>query len=256
MGKIRIERTHEGRVGKIIIDRPDKMNALTVDMRRAYGEAVRQLGNDSEVRVIVVQGAGNKAFSAGGDVAQFLELAPHELVAWGKEMETTEACPKPVIAAIDGFALGAGFELALACDLRIATESSQFALPEVRLGMMPGSGGSQRLLRLIGPGRAKYWLLTGRRADAAEAERLGIIAKVVPTGGLDAAVEELVQDLLKLSPLSLSVLKRTLQDGADVPLGTALELERKAYAYLRSTHDYEEGVRAFLEKRPPRFEGR
>ena len=256
MENIRIERTHEGRVGKIIIDRTDKMNALTVEMRQAYGRAVGELSDDPEVRVVVVQGAGDKAFSAGGDVAQFLKLAPHDLVAWGKEMETTEACLKPVIAAIDGYALGAGFELALACDIRIATERSEFALPEVRLGMMPGSGGSQRLLRLLGPSRAKYWLFTGRRMAAAEAERLGIVSRVVPAGGLDAAVEELVQDLLRLSPLSLGVLKRTLQDGADVPLGTALELERKAYAYLRSTHDYEEGVRAFLEKRTPRFEGR
>ncbi len=256
MEYIRIERTHDGRAGKIIIDRTDKMNALTVEMRQAYGRAVGELSDDPEVRVVVVRGAGDKAFSAGGDVAQFLKLAPHDLVAWGKEMETTEACLKPVIAAIDGYALGAGFELALACDIRIATERSEFALPEVRLGMMPGSGGSQRLLRLLGPSRAKYWLFTGRRMAAAEAERLGIVSRVVPAGGLDAAVEELVQDLLKLSPLSLGVLKRTLQDGADVPLGTALELERKAYAYLRSTHDYEEGVRAFLEKRPPRFEGR
>ncbi len=256
MEYIRIERTHEGRAGKIIIDRTDKMNALTVEMRQAYGRAVGELSDDPEVRVVVVKGAGDKAFSAGGDVAQFLKLAPHDLVAWGKEMETTEACLKPVIAAIDGYALGAGFELALACDIRIATERSEFALPEVRLGMMPGSGGSQRLLRLLGPSRAKYWLFTGRRMAAAEAERLGIVSRVVPAGGLDAAVEELVQDLLRLSPLSLGVLKRTLQDGADVPLGTALELERKAYAYLRSTHDYEEGVRAFLEKRTPRFEGR
>jgi enoyl-CoA hydratase/carnithine racemase len=256
MEYIRIERTHDGRAGKIIIDRTDKMNALTVEMRQAYGRAVGELSDDPEVRVVVVRGAGDKAFSAGGDVAQFLKLAPHDLVAWGKEMETTEACLKPVIAAIDGYALGAGFELALACDIRIATERSEFALPEVRLGMMPGSGGSQRLLRLLGPSRAKYWLFTGRTMAAAEAERLGIVSRVVPAGGLDAAVEELVQDLLRLSPLSLGVLKRTLQDGADVPLGTALELERKAYAYLRSTHDYEEGVRAFLEKRTPRFEGR
>jgi len=191
MGKIRIDRTHAGRAGKIIIDHPEKMNAMTVEMRQAYGRAVGELSDDPKVQVVVVQGAGNKAFSAGGDVAQFLKLAPHDLVAWGKEMETTEACPKPVIAAIDGFTLGAGFELALACDIRIATERSEFALPEVRLGMMPGSGGSQRLLRLIGPSRAKYWIMTGRRMGVAEAERLGIVSKVVPAGGLDAASETL-----------------------------------------------------------------
>lgn len=256
MGQIRVERTHEGRAARVLIDRPDKMNAMTVDMRAAFGEAVHELSGDEKVRAIVVRGVGDKAFSAGGDVAQFLDLAPHDLVDWGKEMEAAEACPKPVIAAIDGFCLGAGFELALACDIRIATDRSLFGLPEVRLGMMPGSGGSQRLLRLIGPGRAKYWLLTGRRMDAAEAERIGIVSKVTPPGDLNAAVEELVGEFLKLSPLSLRVLKRTLHEGADAPLGTALELERKAYAYLRSTRDYEEGVRSFIEKRPPKFEGK
>ncbi len=257
MGQIRVERTHEGKAATVIIDRVDKMNALSVAMRAAYGVAIRELGEDQEVRVIVVQGAGEKAFSAGGDVAQFLDLEPHELVDWGKEMENAEACPKPVVAAIDGFCLGAGFELALACDIRIATVQSQFGLPEVRLGMMPGSGGSQRLMRLIGIGRTKHWLLTGRRMSASEAERFGVVTQVVPDKeGLESAIEELKQEFLKLSPLSLRVLKRTLHEGANVPLETALELERKAYAYLRSTRDYEEGVKSFIEKRPPKYEGR
>ncbi len=257
MGQIRVERTHEGKAATVIIDRVDKMNALSVAMRAAYGVAIHELGEDQEVRVIVVQGAGEKAFSAGGDVAQFLDLEPHELVDWGKEMENAEACPKPVVAAIDGFCLGAGFELALACDIRIATVQSQFGLPEVRLGMMPGSGGSQRLMRLIGIGRTKHWLLTGRRMSASEAERFGVVTQVVPDKeGLESAIEELKQEFLKLSPLSLRVLKRTLHEGANVPLETALELERKAYAYLRSTRDYEEGVKSFIEKRPPKYEGR
>lgn len=257
MEQIRVERTHEGKAATVTIDRVDKMNALSVDMRAAYGAAIRELGEDQEVRVIVVQGAGGKAFSAGGDVAQFLDLEPHELVDWGKEMETAEACPKPVIAAIDGFCLGAGFELALACDIRIATVQSQFGLPEVRLGMMPGSGGSQRLMRLIGIGRTKHWLLTGRRMSASEAEQFGVVTQIVPDKeGLKGAVEDLEQEFFKLSPLSLRVLKRILHEGANVPLEAALELERKAYAYLRSTRDYEEGVKSFVEKRPPKYEGR
>jgi|TARA_B100000315_G_C14421047_1_gene515572 2-oxoglutaroyl-CoA hydrolase len=204
MGKIQIKRTHTGRTGRITIDPPEKMNAMTVEMRQDYGRAINEFSNDPKIQVVIVQGAGNKAFSAGGDISQFLKLAPKDLVTWGKEMETTEACPKPVIAAIDGFALGAGFELALACDIRIATEQSKFALPEVRLGMIPGSGSSQRLLRLIGPSRAKYWIMTGRRMGAAEAESLGIVSPVVPAGELDSAVEELVQEFLKFSPLSQS----------------------------------------------------
>ena len=162
----------------------------------------------------------------------------------------SERCRKPVIAAIDGYTMGAGLELAVACDFRIATERSEFAFPEVRLGMIPGSGGSQRALRLVGMTRAKLFMMTGRRISAAEAEVWGLITQAVPNDKLDEAVGALVADLAERAPLALRTLKMVLNRGAEAPLETALELERKAYAWLRSTDDYAEGVASFLEHRP------
>ena len=152
--------------------------------------------------------------------------------------------------------MGAGLELAVACDFRIATLRSEFAFPEIRLGMIPGSGGTQRALRLIGMTRAKLFMMTGRRIGAAQAEAWGLITQAVPDGGLDAAVGALVKELADRAPLALRTLKMVIDRGAEAPLETALELERKAYAWLRSTHDYQEGVTAFLEKRPPKYLGR
>ncbi|MBI4245607.1 MAG: enoyl-CoA hydratase/isomerase family protein, partial [Candidatus Rokubacteria bacterium] len=146
--------------------------------------------------------------------------------------------------------------LALACDFRIATRRSEFAFPEVRLGMIPGSGGTQRALRLIGMTRAKRFMMTGQRIPAGQAEDWGLITQAVPDDGLDAAVGALAKELAERAPLALRTLKLVLNRGADAPLDTALELERKAYAWLRSTHDYEEGVKSFLEKRPPDYTGR
>ncbi len=204
---LRVER--KGAIATVWIDRQPKMNTMTVAMRNEFPALFMDLDRDDAVRVVVIRGAGGKAFSAGGDVAEFLTLAPADLELWGDTLSWAERCRKPVIAAIDGYAMGAGLELALACDFRIATRRSEFAFPEVRLGMIPGSGGTQRAIRLI--------------------ER---------------------------PPLALRTLKTVLNRGADAPLETALELERKAYAWLRSTHDYEEGVKSFVEKRPPRYRGR
>ena len=161
-----------------------------------------------------------------------------------------------MVAAIDGFAMGAGLELALACDVRIATRRSEFAFPEVRLGMIPGSGGTQRALRLIGMTRAKLFMLTGRRINAEQAEAWGLITEAVADGALDEATNAIVGELSERPPLAVRTLKTVLNRGAEAPLETALELERKAYAWLRSTHDYAEGVTAFLEKRRPEYEGR
>jgi 2-oxoglutaroyl-CoA hydrolase len=204
--------------------------------------------------VVVVRGAGGKAFSAGGDVAEFLTLAPADLEMWGDTLTSAERFRKPVIAAIDGYTMGAGLELAVACDVRIATRRSEFAFPEVRLGMIPGSGGTQRALRLIGMTRAKLFMMTGQRISAERAEAWGLITQAVPDDGLDAAVDALAGELAERAPLR--TLKMVLNRGADAPLDTALELERKAYAWLRSTHDYEEGVKSFVEKRPPKYRGR
>jgi 2-oxoglutaroyl-CoA hydrolase len=251
---LRVERA--GAVATLWIDRQPKMNTMTVAMRNEFPGIFRELEADDAVRVIVIRGAGGKAFSAGGDVAEFLTLAPADLELWGDTVSAPERCRKPVIAAIDGYTMGAGLELAVACDFRVATLRSEFAFPEVRLGMIPGSGGTQRALRLMGMTRGKLFMMTGRRIPAATAEAWGLITQAVADGALDAAVGELAGELAERAPLALRTLKTVLNRGADAPLETALELERKAYAWLRATHDYQEGVQAFLDKRAPKYEGR
>jgi 2-oxoglutaroyl-CoA hydrolase len=251
---LRTER--QGPIATLWIDRQPKMNTMTVAMRNEFPEIFRDVDRDDGVRVVVIRGAGGKAFSAGGDVAEFLTLAPADLELWGDTLTAAERCRKPVVAAIDGYTMGAGLELAVACDFRIATLRSEFAFPEVRLGMIPGSGGTQRAMRLIGMTRAKLFTMTGQRISAERAEAWGLITQAVPNDGLDAAVAALTGELADKAPLALRTLKMVLNRGADAPLDTALELERKAYAWLRSTHDYEEGVRSFLDKRPPTYQGR
>jgi enoyl-CoA hydratase/carnithine racemase len=251
---LRVDRT--GPVATLWIDRQAKMNTMTVAMREEFPGIFAALEADDGVRVVVVRGAGGKAFSAGGDVAEFLTLAPADLERWGDTLTSAERFRKPVVAAIDGYTMGAGLELAVACDFRIATLRSEFAFPEVRLGMIPGSGGTQRALRLIGMTRAKLFMMTGQRINAERAEAWGLITQAVANDKLDTAVEALTAELAERAPLALRTLKMVLNRGADAPLETALELERKAYAWLRSTHDYEEGVTSFVEKRPPTYRGR
>ena len=251
---LRVERA--GPVATIVIDRQPKMNTMTVAMRNEFPGIFRDLDGDDGVRVVVIRGAGGKAFSAGGDVGEFLAQDPADLEHWGDTLTSAERCRKPVIAAIDGYTMGAGLELAVACDFRVATLRSEFAFPEVRLGMIPGSGGTQRALRLMGMTRAKLFMLTGQRIDAERAEAWGLITQAVPNDGLDQAVGALAGELAERAPLALRTLKMVINRGAEAPLETALELERKAYAWLRSTHDYQEGVTAFLEKRPPKYTGR
>ena len=251
---LRLER--KGPVATLWIDRQPKMNTMTVAMREEFPGIFASLEADDGVRVVVVRGAGGKAFSAGGDVAEFLTLAPADLERWGDTLTSAERFRKPVVAAIDGYTMGAGLELAVACDFRIATLRSEFAFPEVRLGMIPGSGGTQRALRLIGMTRAKLFMMTGQRISAERAEAWGLITQAVANDKFDEAVDALTGELAERAPLALRTLKMVLNRGADAPLETALELERKAYAWLRSTHDYEEGVKAFVEKRPPKYRGR
>jgi 2-oxoglutaroyl-CoA hydrolase len=251
---LRVERKDMG--ATVWIDRRAKMNTMTVAMRNEFPGIFRDLDSDDGVRVIVIRGTGGKAFSAGGDVAEFLTLAPADLELWGDTLTSAERCRKPVIAAIDGYTMGAGLELAVACDFRIATLRSEFAFPEVRLGMIPGSGGTQRAMRLMGMTRAKLFMMTGQRISAERAEAWGLITQAVANDKLDEAVEALAGELAERPPLALRTLKMVLNRGAEAPLETALELERKAYAWLRSTHDYAEGVTSFLEKRPPKYIGR
>jgi 2-oxoglutaroyl-CoA hydrolase len=205
--------------------------------------------------VIVLTGAGSN-FTAGGDIAGFLEVSPEELSHLAWNVAAPERCPKPVIARIEGYCLGVGLELALACDFRLAADDAQLGLPEVGLGMIPGSGGTQRLTRLAGLGRAKDVIMRRKRISAADALAWGLVSEVVPSAELDAAVDRAVAELVELSPLALSVAKRVLNEAYELPLREGLELEGREYGYLRTTHDFREGVEAFVEKRQPRFEGR
>jgi 2-oxoglutaroyl-CoA hydrolase len=251
----RVERDPSAQTATITLDVPGKLNRVSLAARDQLASAFDELGGDQTVRVIVLTGAGG-AFTAGGDIAGFLEAEPEQLSRLAWNVAAAERCPKPVIARLRGYAFGVGLELALACDFRVASDDLQLGLPEVRLGMIPGSGGTQRLARLIGLGRAKDVIMRGRRLGAQEALDLGLVSEVVPVEGLDAAVGALAAELAGLPPLALAMAKRVLNHAYDGPLPVGLELEGLAYGLLRSTHDFREGVEAFGEKREPRFEGR
>ncbi len=251
---LRLDR--EGDLATITLDVPEKMNRVSMAARGQLAGLFDELGRDDGVRAIVLTGAGDQAFTAGGDIPGFLEREPEELSRLAWNVAAAERCPKPVIAKLRGYAFGVGLELALACDFRIASDDVELGLPEVKLGMIPGSGGTQRLARLIGLGRAKDMVLRGRRIGADEALAVGLVTEVVPAAELDAAVTSLVDELRVVSPLALAMAKRVLNHAYEGPLATGLEVEGLAYGLLRSSHDFREGVEAFDEKRPPRFEGR
>jgi len=242
-------------VATITLDVPDKLNRVSMPARDQLGRVFQELGDDDAVRAVVLTGAGG-SFTAGGDVAGFLERHPEQLSRLAWNVAAPERCPKPVVARLRGYTFGVGLELALACDFRIAADDLELALPEVRLGMIPGSGGTQRLARMVGLGRAKDIVMRGRRVEADEALALGLVTEVVPEAELDAAVQRLVDELAELSPLALATAKRVLNHVYDTPLHMGIEIEGYAYGMLRSTHDFREGVEAFGEKRKPRFEGR
>ena len=251
---LRLER--DGDVATITLDVPEKLNRVSMPARDQLANLFEEVGRDEGVRAIVLTGAGEKAFTAGGDIAGFLERDPEELSRLAWNIAAPERCPKPVIAKLRGYAFGVGFELALACDFRIASADLELALPEVKIGMIPGSGGTQRLARMVGLGRAKDMVMRGRRIGAEEALAIGLVTEVVPPAQLDAAVTQLIDELRALSPLALAVAKRVLNHAYDGPLSLGLEVEGLAYGLLRSTDDFREGVEAFGEKRPPKFQGR
>jgi 2-oxoglutaroyl-CoA hydrolase len=251
----RVERDEHRGLVTITLDSPGKLNRIPLAARDQLGHLFAELNADDSARFIVLTGAG-EAFTAGGDIAAFLEAEPEQLSRLAWNVAAPERCAKPVIAKLRGFCLGVGLELALACDFRVAADDLQLGLPEVGLGMIPGSGGTQRLARLIGLGRAKDVIMRRRRIDAADALAWGLVSDVVPPEELDAAVDRVIADLSELSPLALRMAKRVLNHVYDTPLAAGLEIEGLAYGLLRSTHDFREGVEAFGEKRPPKFEGR
>ncbi|MEA2269126.1 MAG: 2-oxoglutaroyl-CoA hydrolase [Solirubrobacteraceae bacterium] len=254
-GDVLLSREHDGRVAVLTISRPDKMNTITWEMRGKVEDHFKVIDRDDDIQVVVIRGEGD-VFSPGGDIPGFMELEPEAFIDLGRNLTAPARSPKPVIVAIDGYCLGAGLELSMSCDIRVATRRTQFGQPEIRLGMIPGSGGSQRLARYLGVSRAKYYILTGERFTGEQAHDWGLVASLVEDGdALDAEVDRIVTTLLGYSPLALRVAKEVIDAGVDGPLATGIELERKAYSLLRATGDFAEGVDAYVAKRKPQFTG-
>ncbi len=248
------------RVAVVQINRPDKLNALNAALVGEIESVLTLLADDSDVGGLVVTGAGSRAFVAGADIAELPAgdpVAGRALARRGQRVfDRIEAFGKPVVAAVNGFALGGGCELALACHVRIAADSAKFGTPEIRLGLMCGYGGTQRLPRLVGRGRALEMLLTGEAIDAHEAFRIGLVNRVVPQGELLAEAEALVVRMIANGPLGLRLTLEAVHAGAAMPLEQAEAYEAALFGQLCATDDMKEGTRAFLEKRPPRFSGK
>jgi len=246
------------RIATVTVNRADKLNALNGAVMRDLGAMVDELTTRDDVGAVVLTGAG-RAFVAGADISTLATAQTGELERFARAGQALfrriEQCPKPVIAAVNGFALGGGFELALACHVRIAATQAKFGLPEVRLGLIPGYGGTQRLPRLVGRGRALQLILTGDAVDAAEALRLGIVNAVVEPPALPGAARAMALAMLKNAPIALARAIEAVDAGLDATLDDAFRLEARLFGSLESTSDMREGTRAFLEKRPPEFRG-
>jgi enoyl-CoA hydratase len=248
----------EGEVATITVDRPNVLNATRHETMLEIDLALDDIEADEEIRVLVLTGSGEKGFIAGGDLVCTL----NDPLWADKAMKGQEVCtrieffPKPVIARINGVALGAGTEIAMCCDIRIASENAIFGQPEVGLGLTPGYGATQRLPRMVGLGKAKELILSGERIDAREALRVGLVNKVVPLADLDATVQEVAEKLSAMGPVALRMAKTAINYGVQADLRAGLALESQCYAHAFHTEDRVEGVKAFLEKRKPQFKGR
>jgi enoyl-CoA hydratase len=246
-------------IARVTIDRPDKLNALNATVISELSDAVTRIETDAAVRGVILTGSGQKAFVAGADIGELTGQGPIDgkarSMAGQLVFRRLERCGKPVIAAINGFALGGGCELAMACHIRIAAEHARFGQPEVKLGIGPGYGGTARLPRLVGKGLALELLLTGGMIDAAEAYRIGLVNRVVPAEGLLREAEGLLRTILENGPLAIRACLEAVDSGLETSLDQALLLEANHFGLLSGTDDMREGTRAFIEKRKAVFKG-
>ncbi len=258
MARERVRLEVEDGVGLVTVDRPEVLNALDARTLEELDQVIGEVERGA-ARAIVLTGAGDRAFVAGADLSAMEGMGPAEALAFAERghalFDRLERLAGPTIAAVNGFALGGGSELALACDLVYASPQARFGQPEVNLGIIPGFGGTQRLPRRIGPMRALEILLTGAPVDAARARELGLVLDVLPLEKLVAHARAVARTILSRGPLAIAAVKRLVRAGADLPLAEAKTLEREAFAKLFASGDTQEGIRAFLEKRPPRFTG-
>ena len=248
-----------GRVTIITINRPEKRNALNIKMREEGAALLDQLRTDDSVGAVVITGAGDKAFIAGADIAEFAGRTANmqREVMLGRSLFTAiDTFHKPIIAMINGYCLGGGCELALACDIRIASETASFGQPEINLGIIPGGGGTQRLTRLVGEGKAMEMILTGEIIDAKTAFAIGLVNHVVPSDQLEAKTMEIANRIAEKGPIALRLAKEAVKLASRSNLDEGLKREVDLFALCFATEDKDEGVKAFLEKRKPEFKGR
>src|SRR5947199_2067518 len=247
-------------VALITINRPDKLNALNDQVVDELADAAERVATEDAIKGAILTGAGPKAFVAGADIGDLAKQGPFDGKARalrGQAMlRRLETCGKPVIAAVNGYALGGGCELAMACHVRIASDTAKFGQPEVKLGIAPGYGGTQRLPRLVGKGRALQLILTAEIIDAQEAYRIGLVNKVVPADQLLAEADKLLRGILSMGPLAVRLSMEAVDEGLDMTLEEGLLLEANHFGLLAATQDMKEGLTAFLEKRAPKFAGR
>jgi len=254
----------DGKVGIVTLNRPDKLNALSMDLRLAIEQVLRRADEDSATSVIVLRGAG-RAFCVGFDVGGGGGAHPwrHDALKYHERLSTSFRClmtpwmlRKPVISSVQGYALGGGCELAMMCDMIIAADNAKFGQPEIKLGVIPGIGGTQRLTRAVGKAKAMDLNLTGRMMDAAEAERSGLVARVVPAATLMDEVMKVAETIAGMSLVALMVAKESVNRAFETTLAEGIRFERRTFHALFATHDQKEGMAAFVEKRPAKFEDR
>jgi enoyl-CoA hydratase len=248
-----------GNIAYLTLNRPEVYNAFDTGLIFEFREALREVEKDETIRVLIITGAG-KAFQAGADISELLKMTVLEVHRWNHNLlenwRALEELKKPVIAAINGLALGGGLELALACDIRIAAENARMGTPEVKLGIVPGTGGTQRLPRLIGKGMAMEILITGEPVDAQEAFRIGLVNKVVPAGRALSAAEEMANKIIRNAPFAVEMTKDAVEKGENMPLDAAVEYSHRNSILSNASEDAKEGFKAFLEKRTPQWRGK